>query len=252
MSNQEIRNNLIKTRDKIEYLLNKGCSIEDISEKLGIRIGHFREKGSVNWFKKCIISKKSMKKRHIEHPEIFTKQRLNLDEEKIKNLYLSKEMPPYKIANLMNCDTVTIFNRLRKMNVRIRGYSESHLLKTYTGIKKIRRNGLIPEKAYILGVLCGDAWMKKYGIVLSAIDKDFVQEFQRNIKITYGIDCSIRKYVPKNIKWSLQHVVGLYSKLAYEDIRSYGIFNTAEWRVPKDIINSNDTNIIGNLFINLE
>lgn len=150
----------------------------------------------------------------------------------------------------MNCDTVTIFNRLRKMKVKVRGYRESRIVRTYDGIKKIKHHGLIPEKAYILGVLCGDAWMnyfeRVYRVGLSAIDKDFVEEFRANIKVAYGIDCKIREYASKNKKWNLQYVLDLYSKLVCEDILSYGIFNTEQWRVPKQIMSSNDVRIIGN------
>jgi len=243
-----VRNNHIDTRNKVEALLNKGLSLNDLSLKLGVRIGNSLEQGSIKWFKKCIDSKKHMQRIHKEYSKIFTRKRLDLDQEKIKELYLIKQLPPYRIAKIMKCDHVTIFNRLRGMNVRIRGYSESHLLKTYTGIKKIKNTGFTPEKAYILGVLCGDGWisLKNNRIGLGCIDEDFVQEFQKNIKKVYGVPCNVRKYIPRNQKWSLQFQANLYSKLACEDILSYGKFNCDEWRVPKEIIDSNDVKIIGN------
>lgn len=241
------KTNHIIIRDKIESLLNQGLSINDISERLEIRVGNQRNEGSIKWFKKCISSKLHMQRIHREHPEIFTRKRLNLDEEKIKELYLLKELPPHKIAKIMNCDTVTIFNRLRKMNVRIRGYSESHKLKTYAGVKTIKNIGLTPEKSYILGVLCGDGWISSNNlrIGLRCIDKDFVQEFQKNIMKVYGIFCKIRMDKPKNSRWSMQFVLDLNSRLACEDVLSYGKFNSDDWRVPKEIISSNDIKLIG-------
>ena len=50
----------IELRNKIEIMLNNGLSLEDISIKLGIRIGHQRDRGSVQWFSKCISSKNNM------------------------------------------------------------------------------------------------------------------------------------------------------------------------------------------------
>lgn len=239
----------IETRNRIENLLDKGLSVNEISEKLGIRKGNQRDKGSIKWFLKCISSKKNMQRIHQKYPEIFTRKRLNLDEQKIKELYLMKEVPPYKIAKVMNCDTVTIFNRLRKMNVKIRDYSESHLLKTYTGIKRIKNVGLTPEKAYILGVLCGDGWIvsseRGYRIGLAVKDKDFAIKFTESIKKSYGVECKIRKYIPKNKNWNVQYAVDLSSKLACENILSYGKFNCVDWRVPKQILDSDDNKIIG-------
>lgn len=245
MSND--KNTHIELRNRIENMLDN-FSIEDTSIKLGIRIGHQRDRGSIKWFIKCIRSKKHMNTVHKKYPQIFTRKRLNLDEEKMKEMYLVEELPPYKIAKIMKCDTMTIFNRLRKMNVEIRDYSKSHLLKTYTGIKRIKNVGLTPEKAYILGVLCGDGWVvssESYRIGLSVKDKDFAIKFTESIKKSYGVECKIRKYVPKNRNWNVQYVVGLSSKLACEDILTYGKFNCVDWRVPKQIFDSDDNKIIG-------
>ena len=135
------------------------------------------------------------------------------------------------------------------MNVKIRNYSESHLLKTYAGIKKVKIVGLTQEKAYILGVLCGNGWIasskRRYRIGLSVKDKDFAIRFAKSLKESYGIECTIRKCVPKNKNWNVQYAVDLNSKLACEDILSYGIFNTTDWRVPKQILGSNDNKVIG-------
>jgi len=184
---------------------------------------------------------------HKKYSEIFTRKRLNLDEEWIKELYLVKELPPYKIAKIMKCDTVTIFNRLKNMNVKIRSYSESHKLKTYASLKQIKVTGLTQEKAYILGVLCGDAWIsiRSYRIGLMAIDLDFVREFQKNMKKAYGLSSKIRNIKPRKGNWSVQYLFGISSKLLCEDILSYGNFNTHNWRIPKEIFESTNIKITG-------
>ena len=240
--------NHIITRNKIESMLNEGLSLEDISAKFGLRLGHEKDRSSIKWFVKCIRSKKHMNGIHQKYPHIFTRKRLNLNEEKMEELYLVKELPPYKIGRIMGCDTMTIFNRLRKRGIKTRSYSESRKVNTYEGVIKIKNTGLTLEKAYILGVLCGDAWISLKGnrIGLRCIDKDFVQEFQKNVEKVYGIPCRTRKDKPKNPKWSMQYSIDLYSTLACKDVLSYGRFNTDEWKVPKEIIDSNDAKIIGN------
>lgn len=238
----------IEMRNKIENMLNEGVLPNDISEKLGIRIGNQDDKGSIKWFLKCIRSRKHMVSIHKNYPHIFTRKRLNLDEERIKGLYLAKELPPYKIAKIMKCDTVTIFNRLRKMDVKIRNHSESHLLSNYTGIKEVKIVGLTPEKAYVLGVLCGDGWVtlsKSYRIGLSVKDKDFAMKFVESLKKSYGVKCAIYRRLRKNKNWNAQYTVSFSSKRACQDVSSYGTFNCVDWRVPKQILNSSDKQVIG-------
>ena len=241
------KNKHIELRNKVENLLNEGLTANVISEKLGIRVGHQRDKGSVKWFLRCIRSKNHMINIHKIYPHIFTRKKV-FDIEKIKEMYLSDELPPYKIAKIMKCDTITIFNRLRDMGIKTRSYKESRQAKTYEGVTKIKNSGLIPEKAYILGVLCGDAWisLKNYHVGLRVIDLDFAEEFQKNIKIVYGLDSKIRIFKPGKENWSNQYVVQINSKLLCEDIVSYGNFNTDNWRVPKEIFESNDIKMIGN------
>ena len=237
----------IELRNKIESMLNEGLCLKDISIKLDKRIGHQRDRGSIKWFSKCISSKKNMEIIHRIHYGVFTRKRLNLDESQIKELYLIKELPPYKIAKIIKCDTMTVFHRLRKMGITTRSYIESRKVKTYAGVRKIKNTGFTLEKAYILGVLCGDAYIsaKKYRVGLRAIDLDFILEFQRNMEKAYGICGKIRKVKPKNKNWNIQYLIDIYSKLVYEDISSYGNFDTDNWRIPKEIFYSLDKNIIG-------
>jgi len=102
---------------------------------------------------------------------------------------------------------------------------------------------LTPEKAYIMGVLCGDGSLFKtyskrdkyyiYGISLNAKDKDFVECFQSKVKAVYNRE-------PQVYKSAGQWYFILQSKQAYFDLRRYGTFKTENWRVPLEIQHKSD------------
>jgi len=102
---------------------------------------------------------------------------------------------------------------------------------------------LTSEKAYIMGVLCGDGSLFKtyskrdrcyiYGISLNAKDKDFVEYFQSKVKTVYGPESQIYK---SSNQWQFI----LQSKQAYFDLIRYGTFKTEDWRVPSEILQNKD------------
>ncbi|KKK52896.1 hypothetical protein LCGC14_3100300, partial [marine sediment metagenome] len=49
---------------------------------------------------------------------------------------------------------------------------------------------ITPELVYIIGVLMGDGYFTKYGIGLETIDKEFTDEFERCIKVQFGLKSS--------------------------------------------------------------
>lgn len=112
------------------------------------------------------------------------------------------------------------------------------------------------EKAYILGVLCGDGYLSKsknsaFEIGLRAIDKDFLLEFARCFKKVYDKELHQQTYEPtkKLIRGKVYNIkkifsVRICSKKIFEDLSQYGNFKTESWRVPIAIINSNDERII--------
>ncbi len=99
---------------------------------------------------------------------------------------------------------------------------------------------LTTEKAYVLGVLCGDGYLytnhRDYTIRLAVNDKDFAEEFSRNLEIVYGLK-------PLVYSHNYRCIVELRSKEAYEDIAKFGNFRTYTWRVPNEIVVSRDETI---------
>jgi len=120
---------------------------------------------------------------------------------------------------------------------------------------KIPKDGyekLTAEKAYVLGVLCGDGSLhigeKNYQYVvqlnsLQSCDKDFAEAFADAIEATYGLKCTVAKTI--GYGWGGRRKclnVRIYSKIVTLDLVRYdpsgGGFKTATWRVPKEIFYS--------------
>lgn len=109
------------------------------------------------------------------------------------------------------------------------------------------------EKAYILGVLCGDGYIGKNNIGLKCIDKDFIDYFSKCLESTYGIETAIYFQKSKSLKDKSFiskdcQICILNSKRCKENILSYSkhnSFRTKEWEVPKVIYNSKNDNIKG-------
>lgn len=118
---------------------------------------------------------------------------------------------------------------------------------------------LTPSKAYILGVLCGDGCVtiKKPRVVLGVTSKEFVKEFVDTFNKHYGLTPSVRNIQKEKIKDS--HVknpdhtikakqdqihITFYGRNLVLDIKRYGDFKTDTWRVPKEIRNSDNREII--------
>lgn len=109
-------------------------------------------------------------------------------------------------------------------------------------------NLLTKEKSYVLGVLCGDGYIrvqdsKSYLVGLDVCDEEFADEFKRCLEVIYGLFPSkkLRKVRPtnfcKNPKRS--YVINLTSKNAAMDLFRYcESFKTWDWEVPKEILES--------------
>ena len=115
------------------------------------------------------------------------------------------------------------------------------------------------SKAYILGVLCGDGCVtiKKPRVVLGVTSKEFVKKFVDAFNKHYGLTPSVTNIPKEKIKDS--HVenpdhtikakqdqvrVTFYGRNLVLDIKRYGDFKTDTWRVPKEIRNSDNREII--------
>lgn len=107
---------------------------------------------------------------------------------------------------------------------------------------KVQSKNLTPEKAYVLGVLCGDGYISTgYRIGLKVIDKEFAEYFKNCLENVYGIKCSITERIIKPTNFCVypknMFVISLVSKLAVEDLQRdcNHSFKTREWRVPEQI-----------------
>lgn len=108
---------------------------------------------------------------------------------------------------------------------------------------------LTKEKAYLLGVLCGDGYIRihKSGhgflVGLNVCDEDFADEFVKCLKEVYTLPPSkkFRKYRATNFceNPKSQFAVNLTSKLVVYDLLRYSkSFKTKEWKIPKQILES--------------
>ncbi len=104
------------------------------------------------------------------------------------------------------------------------------------------------EKAYVLGVLCGDGCiscnksMRRFQIILSVTNKEFFNEFRKCLHKVYRIKSTNEYRISKVKNWQNQYVTRLCSKAACEDLLVYGRFRTGSWRIPA-VINSSSLEI---------
>ena len=114
---------------------------------------------------------------------------------------------------------------------------------------------LTESRAYILGVMCGDGcvfsgierkkkWeFKSYIVYLAVKDKDFLDEFVRHSKVVYGVEPRLYYRIRKKKKWSNIWIARYKRKSVHEDLAPYN-FGGSTWKVPEEIINSDDEKII--------
>lgn len=100
---------------------------------------------------------------------------------------------------------------------------------------------LIPKKAYILGILCGDGYISTgYRIGLGVCDREFADFFKYCLDFVYKVESSItlrtRMFTNISIKPKPQYVISLVSKLVVKDLQKYiTSFKSKEWVVPFQI-----------------
>lgn len=129
---------------------------------------------------------------------------------------------------------------------------------------RLRRGyeNLTSDKAYILGVLCGDGWVDavhKPRVGLGCTSKEFIDEFKSAFKRHYGINPSSLWLVPKEkiresyVALPIPHLIKakkdqihlyFYGRELLRDITRYGNFKTRNWRVPPQIMKSDNPKII--------
>ncbi len=171
----------------------------------------------------------------------------------LSKLY-SSGLSSWAIANKFNIDHKTVLHHLKRLNIKRRNRSNAAKEGVKAGRIIIKKN-IIPKNlklnedlAYILGVLIGDGYMnynnkfRNYNIGLSAVDKEFIEEFKRVLYNYFKIKSTdeFRKSKIKN--WNDQYITRLCSKEACDFINSIGQFKKENWKVP-EVIKIADDNI---------
>jgi len=172
------------------------------------------------------------------------------DTKRIVCLYESGESI-FTLAKTFNVNPTTIWDHLIKSGVKRRSSKEAGILASERGRLHGKHNipessrKMTVEKAYILGVMCGDGCLHRtkndsYQITLQVIDEDFVDRFVDCMRKVYGLKVSVTRMKSKNPNWNDRFQARFCCKDAFNDILNYSPFGTYKWRVPSVIFNSSD------------
>jgi hypothetical protein len=176
--------------------------------------------------------------------------RVKIKKEELERLYYRQNLTLSEIAQKYGVSGYLILRRMRRYGLDREGCSSKrlHRVKLKPSFHLLSR-----EKAYILGVLCGDGNLADadYRVTLGATDEDFVEAFKEAITAVYGLTRRIFKgkarVMKKNDKQYVCKPIYYYrvcSKKVWQDLKSYGDFRTHSWRVPQKIMNTKDEGII--------
>jgi intein-encoded DNA endonuclease-like protein len=160
--------------------------------------------------------------------------------EEIQRLYINNKESAQRIAKKYNVATITFINWLKSYKIDLRTHVQSmntENIKKELREKKLRRptkefSKLSPEKAYILGVLCGDGCISERYIRFEIRkDEEFIREFVKCIKEVYGLDYKYYYYAKRD-----SFVNYISNQIICSDLLRYGKFKTFEWNIPEEII----------------
>ncbi|MCK5283445.1 MAG: hypothetical protein KAK00_08630 [Nanoarchaeota archaeon] len=169
-------------------------------------------------------------------------------EKELYELYEKRKVSAGRIAQKYLVSTIVVINWLKKYSIRLRTHKESmntgNIKKELSELRltKVTKNYkiLTPEKAYILGVLCGEGYIGTNFLKLEIRrDIQFIKEFLRCIEEVYGIKYGFYYYSKRN-----SYISNITSKIICADLLSYGCFRTKEWDVPSLIINADKKKLI--------
>lgn len=170
---------------------------------------------------------------------------------KFRYRYLKGEST-YSIAKKYEISHTTVLYHFRKIGMKLRSRKKATKLGVLLGRIKIKKHiipkeskNLTKEKAYILGVLCGDGsiYVNKrnrcYHVILHTIDEDFAKEFKRCLESVYTIKSSFKLRKTKVKGWKNKFEVRLCSKEVCLALINYGsYFREKTWIVPRAMKNS--------------
>lgn len=145
------------------------------------------------------------------------KKSLSLEEEaNVCYLYVENNTSAPKIADIYNCDPMTIYRCLKRNNIQSRKTTRSLFNHSY--FKKIDT----PEKAYFLGLIMADGCNMKTGLNLGLQEEDakIIYLFKQSIESTGNIRLINRNHIPNNKN---QVLFNIYSKELSDDLTSIGV-----------------------------
>jgi intein-encoded DNA endonuclease-like protein len=164
-------------------------------------------------------------------------------------LYVKDVKSPLEIGRKFGVTDNTVRKWIRDYDIYLRNKKEAmNTDRVKTFLRNLRlikpskpfRN-LTPEKAYILGVLCGDGHINENFVQLeiNKNDEEFMKEFIKCFKDVYGLKFSYH-FRPK------RNTLATYISPEFicDDLLSYGAFGVRKWRVPEVILKSNEIEII--------
>ena len=180
-----------------------------------------------------------------------------LKKEEVKEfvlLYKNGESTRSIAKKFNRCHSIILWH-FERLGIKRRERKEAAKLGVIRGRIKIFKHK-IPEsakqmsldKAYILGVLCGDGYInynkdkRAYQIGLDVTNKEFFNKFRRCLYKVYKIRPTNEYKIIKIKNWQNKYITRLCSKAACEDLLKYGELKTENWKIPK-IIKKSDLNI---------
>jgi intein-encoded DNA endonuclease-like protein len=169
----------------------------------------------------------------------------------IVRLYTEGNSAP-EVADKLNISIDLVYSKLKKNNIKRRSHKEAanlalskNRIKIYSHNIPESSKTLTKEKAYVIGVMCGDGYLHKtknssYQVAMQAIDKEFVEEFARCLEKIYKIKPTISFIKVKTRNWNNKYQARTCRKLIYNNLLQYSpSFKTKEWIIPNEIKNSN-------------
>ena len=163
--------------------------------------------------------------------------------------YIDQKQSSEKLGEKYGVSCASVITWLKSYKIPLRNHLQSmntSVIKEELRQKRLKRpikehSYLSPEKAYILGVLCGDGHINREFVSFEIrYDEEFAEEFATCFEKVYGLKYNYRYYKPKNT-FNLR----VSNQLICEDLLKYGKFNTREWNIPKEIMKSDNEEIIG-------
>lgn len=156
--------------------------------------------------------------------------------------YVKEKLSSCEIAKKYDVTSVTVEKWVRHYKLPLRTHRESmntprikeilrekKLIKPGGGYEKLDEN-----KAYVLGVLCGDGHISQKTIRFEIRrDEEFIKEFARCLRKIYELPCRYRYYRKRN-----SFVAYFSYEIVCRDLLSYGKFGCYRWRVPSEILNN--------------